>query len=479
MNTQLQLPGTDNIPAPITFGHVADVHLGLRQFRGEVQVKRLQDFAAVWIEACQAMSEKCEFVLLCGDLYDSNKPSEFARSAAAEGLGVLKRAGVPVYAIWGNHDGLDRDGLSPLHRLEEEGYLRVVNSVHTPYWGESVSTPSGIGVDIMGIPWQGAGTRRALDEIPIPKNSRPSILMAHCGLVGLTPINMPETLSPGDFTNLGFDYVALGHVHRPYHDGLVFMPGSLETCKRDEAFYPERGYFIATMDANRPDDLVATLFRPRKRRPCISTDIELPSWNVLRGTPPQDGAEEDTVRSIRFSGVIDESVDIKNIKGAYSGSDALIHTVIDATRPAESAESVDGHDVPEEDIEAQVMSEALGEHAVIGSRVMEALTKGISPDEISKMILEEVSVDDWKNIPLEDQADSIFMEVTKNWTPADWAETSHGQEKLKIEEFMDEGNVGRSLEETVLLFERWVLGSLVEGSQTEIVANTILEEASE
>ncbi len=384
MNTQLQLPGTGNIPVPIVFGHVADVHLGLRQFRGEVQVKRLEDFAAVWIEACQAMSEKCEFVLLCGDLYDSNRPSEFARSAAVEGLRALKRAKVPVYAIWGNHDGLDRDGLSPLHRLEEEGYLMVVDSiagtdavVHT--------TKAGLGVDICGLPWQGAATKRALDDLAIPSAGCPSILMAHCGLAGLTPINMPETLSPGDFSGLGFDYVALGHIHRPYHDGLVFMPGSLETCKRDEAFAPERGYIIATMDANRPDDLVATLFRPRKRRPYISTNIEFPGGNVVRSTPLlQPYRPSDAITSNRLFGTVDKGVDFSR----YSLSNSMIHTTINATKPAESQEGVDGHDVSEENIEAQVMSEALGEHAMIGASITEALMKGIEAEAIANMILE-------------------------------------------------------------------------------------------
>lgn len=393
MNTQLQLPGTLNISAPIVFGHVADVHLGLRQFRGEVQVKRLQDFAAVWIEACLAMSRECEFVLLCGDLYDSNRPSEFARSAAVEGLRVLKSACVPVYAIWGNHDGLDRDGLSPLHRLEEEGYLKVLDTIHDG-WPHVRHTNNGLSVEIFGLPWQGAGTRRALDEMSSPNSDQPSILMAHCGLAGLTPINMPETLSPGDFSDLGFDYVALGHVHRPYHDGLVFMPGSLETCKRDEAFSPERGYFITTMDANRPDDLVATLLRPRKRRPYISTNIEFPSGEVLRFSQDDSYPPSSTthpITSVRFSGQVDDNFDLQAMSDRYAVAGTLMHTTINATKPTESQGSVDGHDVPGEDIEAQVMSEALGEHAVIGSRVMEALAEGLEAETIANMILKEVS----------------------------------------------------------------------------------------
>lgn len=83
--------------------------------------------------------------------------------------------------------------------------------------------------------------------------------------------------------------------------------------------------------------------------------------------------------------------------------------------------------------------------------------------------------DDWKDIPLEDQAqllvsyrfgekrerakylsDSLFLEVTKDWTPADWEGTSHEQVKSKIEEFMDEGNIKWSFEETVWAFEEWM-----------------------
>ncbi len=70
---------------------------------------------------------------------------------------------------------------------------------------------------------------------------------------------------------------------------------------------------------------------------------------------------------------------------------ALIYTTINATKPAESQEGAGDHDVPEEDIEAQVMSEVLGEHAVIGSRVMEALAEGLEAETIANMILKEAS----------------------------------------------------------------------------------------
>lgn len=90
-------------------------------------------------------------------------------------------------------------------------------------------------------------------------------------------------------------------------------------------------------------------------------------------------------------------------------------------------------------------------------------------------IASHYGVDAWRDIPIEHQnmllasyrlgerqvrarvlLESIFVKVIKDWTPADWEETSPEKIRLKIEEFMDEGHFKRSAEETVWAFEKWM-----------------------
>lgn len=86
-------------------------------------------------------------------------------------------------------------------------------------------------------------------------------------------------------------------------------------------------------------------------------------------------------------------------------------------------------------------------------------------------------VEKWSQIPVEDQnkllveyrygenleaakdfSSKLFVQVTKDWTPADWEQTSAVKLREKIEAFVDIGDDHywrTSLWEAALAFERW------------------------
>jgi exonuclease SbcD len=62
------------------------------------------------------------------------------------------------------------------------------------------------------------------------------------------------------------DYVALGHIHKPYsQDDWIYNPGSLENNSADEVQWEERGYYLVDTEPGPPGRHTATLHTSTRR----------------------------------------------------------------------------------------------------------------------------------------------------------------------------------------------------------------------
>lgn len=94
----------------VTFIHSGDIHLGA-PFRGlralspawaDRLATAIPDAFDCVIQAC--IDEAADFLLLAGDVFDTDKPSYAHYRRFLAGLKRLEKRGVPVYIIAGNHD---------------------------------------------------------------------------------------------------------------------------------------------------------------------------------------------------------------------------------------------------------------------------------------------------------------------------------------------------------------------------------------
>ncbi len=93
------------------FAHLADTHLGYRQYG---LIEREKDFYEVFDKVIdKIIEEKVDFVIHSGDLFETARPSPMALLTFQKGLLKLKGAGIPMYAIAGNHDVVMRKGSIP------------------------------------------------------------------------------------------------------------------------------------------------------------------------------------------------------------------------------------------------------------------------------------------------------------------------------------------------------------------------------
>jgi len=274
------------------FLHLADVHLGYQQYNHK---ERFNDFGRAFLHIMdQAVAQQVDFVVLGGDLFQKRAVDPPTLIQAIEGLGRLKKAGIPVVAVEGNHERAHyRDVFSWMDFLADQGYLTLLNPTIregkvtlTPWDGMSGAYLDLLdGVRVYGVKYYGASTGRVVEGLVEAladmdhRNVEYVILMMHAGLEGVLPY-YSATLTHHQIAPLRryVDYLALGHIHKPFErEGWIYNPGSPETCGMDEAAWPDRGYYLVEVDTGQSLKHTARLVR-NPRRPFLRLSLNVETY---------------------------------------------------------------------------------------------------------------------------------------------------------------------------------------------------------
>ena len=271
--------------------------------------ERFNDFSrAFWDIVDDALNRRVDFMVIAGDLFNKRAIDALTLIHAIEGLKKLKERGIPVVAIEGNHDrSYYRDGISWLQFLCHQQYLTLLaprmrdGAPLLTTWephsmlGSHVDLLDGR-LRVYGLPWQGAATLRSMDGLAQALETAREeedaagieyrLLMMHTGLEGIVP-RIQGLPSMAQFQPLRrrVDYLALGHVHKPYEfDGWMYNPGSTETCGAEESSWEDRGYYFVEIDTDHPESIIDPEKLSRyhrathlvsKRRPFVRHDLRV------------------------------------------------------------------------------------------------------------------------------------------------------------------------------------------------------------
>ena len=289
-----------------SFIHLADTHLGYEQYGVR---ERFNDFSrAFWDIMDDAVKRDVDFVVIAGDLFNKRAIDAQTLIHAIEGLKKLKEKGIPVIAIEGNHDrSYYREGISWLQFLCHQEYLMLLAPVMRDgipvlsHWnrermlGSHVDLLNGR-VRVYGLPWQGAATTRTMDGLTQALESARAeeeaagieyrVLLMHTGVDSVVPrIQGLPTMAQFQPLRQYVDYLALGHVHKPYEfDGWMYNPGSTETWGAEESAWEDRGYYFVEIDTSDPERIIDPKKQARfhhathlvsKRRPFVRHEIRV------------------------------------------------------------------------------------------------------------------------------------------------------------------------------------------------------------
>ena len=206
--------GTD----AVRFLHTSDWQLGMtRHFlAGEAQARFDQArLDAIGSMASLARERDCAFVVVAGDVFETNQPDERTVARAFE---QLRRFTVPVYLLPGNHDPYDHASIYANPRFAADC------PEHVEVLSDTAAREPAPGIEVVGAPWM---SKRPLSDLvvevcealePCGDRVRHRVLVGHgsigevsgafdvAGAIGLDRVE--QAIDDGRV-----DYVALGDRH--------------------------------------------------------------------------------------------------------------------------------------------------------------------------------------------------------------------------------------------------------------------------
>lgn len=205
--------------------HTADVHLdsplkslALRdeELRSRVQTATRAAFSRI---VDTALAEEAAALLIAGDLFDGAERSARTAAFLTAELDRLRARGIRVFYIKGNHDAEN-----PI-----SGELEMPDNVHV-FDGRGGKAQLADDIWIHGVSFAG---RQAMDSLlpkyPAPVAGAVNIGMLHTSLSGARGHDPYAPCSVSDLKAQGYDYWALGHVHRRQvhsESPWIVMPGT-------------------------------------------------------------------------------------------------------------------------------------------------------------------------------------------------------------------------------------------------------------
>jgi len=131
----------------IRFLHTSDWQLGMtRRFLSEeAQARYTQTrFDAIRTMGRIANEKQCQFILVCGDSFESNQVD---RKTVARAIEALREVSVPVYLLPGNHDPLNAASVYHSSTFVEK------KPAHVQIIGDKAPVQVGEGFELVGAPW--------------------------------------------------------------------------------------------------------------------------------------------------------------------------------------------------------------------------------------------------------------------------------------------------------------------------------------
>lgn len=215
---------------PMKFIHAADIHLdsplaGLAS-HPDAPVEMLRTATREAFEALvtEAISEKVDFMIIAGDLYDGEWRDFHTGIFFARQMGRLGAAGIKCYVLFGNHDA--ESEMSKQLQLPPNAYRFPADKPG------SFEIPE-LQVVLHGQSFKKAATTDNLAAgYPAPKGGWLNIGVLHTALEGHTEHATYAPCTKNELAARGYQYWALGHVHERWIEKVgsttIAFPGNLQ-----------------------------------------------------------------------------------------------------------------------------------------------------------------------------------------------------------------------------------------------------------
>jgi len=274
--------------------HFADAHIDANQSgrwdpETGMPVRVMDSLKSLDTIVSTAIEERVDLVLFAGDAYKDRNPTPQYQAAFASRILRLERAKIGTFLLVGNHDSgatMKSHALTEFKTFNTQ-YVQVIDEIRL--WKTRVKD---FYIDVVCLPWvhkshlrMGEVIQQLEELIEQMDPNTPNIFLGHCSVIGAEfsserlimlgeDLMVPKKL----LTESGFDYVALGHIHKPQdlNEGNlppVIYPGSIERVDWGEAG-EDKGFVIAEIQES---GSVSLDYRKLDTRPMLDYKVLLES----------------------------------------------------------------------------------------------------------------------------------------------------------------------------------------------------------
>lgn len=214
------------------FVHIADIHLDIPfttlEARKLSEQRRLEQRNCIKKVIEYIKENNITYLFICGDLYEQ----EYIKVSTIEYINKLFETipNTKIYIIPGNHDPY----------IKNSYYQKYKWSKNVKIFKEDIEKIEDEDLCIYGYGFEEFYMeKKEYEKIKIEDKSKINILLTHGELDGNeNNDNIYNPLSKTILRSLGFDYIALGHIHKiSYNDEenqKIVYPGSLVSLGFDE-----------------------------------------------------------------------------------------------------------------------------------------------------------------------------------------------------------------------------------------------------
>lgn len=226
--------------------HTADLHLGQILYQNYDRVDEHEHFFKQLEQWC--LEEQPDALVLSGDVFDIQQPSASTKKAFTDYFVRLHKLipGMKMVITAGNHDSASR--IQADQAVWEMANARLVGIAPSPEclggpdgWQDDfiVELPVGYIVTLPYMTGERTEVIQSLLDYVAAKNTeeKPVVMTGHLAVTGMDPsghnMEIGNIKTQGlDSLGKGYDYLALGHIHKPQ------TIGHQEDCFEDDVTYP-------------------------------------------------------------------------------------------------------------------------------------------------------------------------------------------------------------------------------------------------
>ncbi|PIU76220.1 hypothetical protein COS75_00160 [Candidatus Pacearchaeota archaeon CG06_land_8_20_14_3_00_35_12] len=306
------------------FAHIADCHLGGWR-EPKLQQLNLETFREA-IRRC--ISEKVDFVIFAGDIFDSALPATEILENAIEQFRILKENNIKSFIIAGSHD-FSASGKTFLNVIEKAGLCRNIGTTETDENKEnrlkifSEKFANDFQVVFAGYYGRKAGLEQEFLRKITPEKLDSAeksfkILALHTTLTEAKPkgLEMMESIGISELPK-GFDYYALGHLHlffeKKDENRNYVYPGPLFPNNFEELEGLKQGSFVIVNVADDDNNAVSVEKQVLNLKKVLVLEIDADNLSpleltdkILRNLRAREQEIKDKIMMLKISGTLKE-----------------------------------------------------------------------------------------------------------------------------------------------------------------------------